>query len=53
MREPDVSRTARAGGGAVRAGDLAEGVDLLASGGGGLAGLLRRRLVTVWRGGVA
>jgi hypothetical protein len=50
MREPDASRTTRAGG-AVRAGDLAEGVDLLVSGGGGLAGLLRRRLVTVWARG--
>jgi hypothetical protein len=37
MREPDVSRPARAGG-AARAGGLAEGLDLLVSGGGGPVG---------------
>src|SRR5215470_18297829 len=51
MKEPDVSRPARAGDGAVRAGGLAEGVDLLVSGGGGLADLFPRRLVTVWARG--
>src|ERR1700749_4595299 len=57
MKEPDVSRPARAGGGAAPAGGLAEGfaagtgVDLLVSGGGGLTDLLPRRLVTAWARG--
>ena len=46
MKEPDVSRTGRAGGDAVQAGGLAEGLDLVVSGGRGVAGLLPRRLVT-------
>ena len=54
MNEPEMSRTARADGDAVQAGGLAEGsgagtgVDLLMSGGRGLADLLPRRLVTAW-----
>jgi len=57
MNEPEMSRTARAGGDAAQTGGLAggfgagAGVDLLVSGGGGLADLLPRRLVTVWARG--
>jgi hypothetical protein len=57
MNEPEMSRTARAGGDAVQTEGLAEGsgagteVDLLISGGGGLAALLPRRLVTGWARG--
>ena len=57
MNEPEMSRTARAGGDAAQTGGLAggfgagTGVDLLVSGGGGLADLLPRRLVTVWARG--
>ena len=41
MKETDVSRTGRTGGGAVRAGGLAGGLDLLVPGGRGVAGRLR------------
>jgi hypothetical protein len=57
MNEPEMSGTARAGGDAVQTGGLAEGssagteVDLLISGGRGLADLLPRRLVTGWAPG--
>src|SRR6266487_3912591 len=57
MNEPEMSRTARADGDAVQTQGLAEGsgagteVDLLISGGGGLAALLPRRLVTGWARG--
>jgi len=57
MNEPEMSRTARADGDAVQTEGLAEGsgagteVDLLISGGGGLAALLPRRLVTGWARG--
>jgi hypothetical protein len=59
MNEPEMSRTARAGGDTAQTGGLAEGSsagtggDLLVSGGRGLADLLPRRLVTAGRGGVA
>ena len=57
MNEPEMSRTARAGGDTAQTGGLAEGsgagteVDLLVSGGRGLADLLPRRLVTGWARG--
>ena len=57
MNEPEMSRTARAGGDTAQTGSLAEGfgagteVDLLMSGGRGLADLLPRRLVTGWARG--
>ena len=57
MNEPEMSRTARAGGDTAQTGGLAEGSgagtggDLLVSGGRGLADLLPRRLVTGWARG--
>ena len=57
MNEPEMSRTARAGGDTAQTGGLAEGSgagtggDLLMSGGRGLADLLPRRLVTGWARG--